>query len=192
MSMPLTGKNSWPRRIKWQKVKGPNHNVLELLETPDFSPLEFFFTPVLAVVSYLFPATIHMTGESGGGFITAYYSAIDPRIRVAAPVAGDLPLFATAINQTGVDYEYKHPQLNSAMNFLDAMVLSACSGKRLQILHKGDPWFKPGPAKLYRDYVKRVVGLCGGKWRLHITNKKGHGYGKEAIEIFLSAIRSRG
>ncbi|MGI9489044.1 MAG: hypothetical protein ACR2RF_24800 [Geminicoccaceae bacterium] len=183
MDMPLTGDNSWPPHLRFPEHT--NHNKLASLEGQRRSPLELFLTPVAAVTNFIteeFPGSrIHMTGVSGGGWTTTVICGLDPRIEVCSSVAGDNPYAGS-----GGDYEQIHPALID--NYLDLYVLAACSGKKLHVVHRGDPWFLPSVARTYEKAVKRVVRKCKGKFQVRATNLGKHGYGRKAARIFLKAL----
>jgi hypothetical protein len=105
LSMPLTGRNSqpsstWKESDRWQLS---THNALELLESPDFSPLSYFVEPTLAALNHALSrsdyARIGMIGISGGGWTTTIYAALDPRVQGSYSVAGSLPLFLRTMSR---------------------------------------------------------------------------------------------
>ena len=85
-SMPLFGMNNQPiiDITNIGPVKFQVHRQFSLLETDDFSPISYFFTPIAFTLNYFDKnyefTDYYMVGISGGGWTTTVYSAIDPRI----------------------------------------------------------------------------------------------------------------
>ncbi len=95
MDMPLRGIN-W----KDQRPGMMDHEDFEPLETAWTSvnhPLGLFLEPVAHVVNLIYQQAVGeplilMSGRSGGGWTTLWYSALDPRIDLAVVIAGFTPL----------------------------------------------------------------------------------------------------
>jgi hypothetical protein len=89
---PLTGRlnrQHWPLL---EACRDPDdyHAYLRCVDYP----LQFFMTPLAEAVNWLRAQgyrDIRMGGLSGGGWSTAVYAAVDPRIVRSYPVAGTLP-----------------------------------------------------------------------------------------------------
>lgn len=169
MNMPLTGENTWPAHLKYPTHT--NHNRMANLKMG----MQIFLTPPIAVMNYLEGHRVHMTGVSGGGWTTTVICGIDPRIDVCASVAGGNP------HAEGGDYE----QVALWDRYLDLFVLASCSGKKLEIMHRGDPWVLPSLSKPYKRQIKKA----GCNWKFHVTDLDRHGYGGKAAKIFLRALK---
>ena len=82
-----------------------------------------------------------MIGRSGGGWTTALYSAIDPRIQVAVPVTGLKPLsmrLAEPFLRDLGDYEQLAPDIYDVVPYEDIMKTAGCVGS-LFIYNTFDP-----------------------------------------------------
>lgn len=107
------------------------------------SALKFFLGPTVAVLNYLASEFEYddysMVGLSGGGWTTAAYAAIDPRITLSVQVAGSMPLYLQRPNPQG-DTEQTLEAFYRIAGYPDLYVLgSAGPGRRqLQILNRRD------------------------------------------------------
>ena len=84
-AMPLLGMNSQPAiQTSEGSVTLWGHGHLPALESDIFSPLKFFVEPIMVFLNYAIGEyrydMVAMVGISGGGWTTALYAALDPRI----------------------------------------------------------------------------------------------------------------
>ncbi len=76
------------------------------------------------------PARLGMTGASGGGFQTWITAALDPRIRVAAPVVGTCDFYEQTMGAADKDWDpkdhcHKVPRLQSWANNHELLAMAA-------------------------------------------------------------------
>jgi hypothetical protein len=106
------------------------------------SGMKFFLEPVAVVLNYLetqsqtddFPIykDFSMTGLSGGGWTTAVYSALDPRIKLSVHVAGSIPLSLRSGFSIG-DEEQTHEDFYNIAGYTDLYVLGAYGFDRREV-----------------------------------------------------------
>jgi pimeloyl-ACP methyl ester carboxylesterase len=176
-AMPLLGGNGTPRLAhpRLGAVDLESHDQLSLLPRP----LRFFLEPVCAGIGHLADRWgapgADMVGISGGGWTTTVYAALDPRVRVSAPVAGTLPLALRTAYDWG-DMEQHAPDLVEAADYLDLYVLGAAGpGRRqLQVLHGRDSIaFAGTQARRYERAVAEAVAATGaGTWELRLDEEE--------------------
>ena len=98
-SMPLIGMNSQPiiNIENFGSIKFFDHDQFQLLESENFSPLSYFFTPINYSLNYLDLnynfKNYHMVGISGGGWTSTIYPALDTRISKSFAINGSLPMY---------------------------------------------------------------------------------------------------
>jgi hypothetical protein len=116
---------------------------LAIVNTPTTgSGMKFFLEPVAVVLNYLetqsqvdnFPTykDFSMAGLSGGGWTTAVYSALDPRIKLSVHVAGSIPLSLRSGFSIG-DEEQTHEDFYNIAGYTDLYVLGAYGFDRRQV-----------------------------------------------------------
>jgi hypothetical protein len=177
-SMPLLGMNNKPdvfiERFGWYQIE--RHDEMKLLLPKHGHPLKYFVEPVVRVVNYLKHSydysVIGMTGISGGGWTTTIVAAIDPRIVVSIPVAGTVPLYLRAGNETDWgDWEQTVPQFFRIANYLELYVLGSTGDRRkqLQIINLFDDCcFSGGKTTTYGEKVSLIVQNLGpGEYELY-------------------------
>lgn len=111
MEMPLFGWNtdttaSIPGR---GTLNYANHDqmIFNTAQNNDGRGFRLFLEPVVQTVNHIFASTpglvdVGMVGLSGGGWTTSLMSAIDPRIKLSAPVAGSAPLYHRNVDPSSV------------------------------------------------------------------------------------------
>ena len=179
-SMPLIGLNNQPT-IQLENigdVKFFKHNQLVLLETDNFSSMNYFFTPLNMTLNHIDKNysfdEYNMVGISGGGWVTTVYSAIDTRILKSFSVAGSLPFsLRTTIDDVG-DYEQFNPQFYSIANYFELYVMSSFGENRefIQIFNKYDPCcFAGNISNIYHDSLNQYVSnLSSGNFDIIIDD----------------------
>jgi hypothetical protein len=127
---------------------GSNHFAIANMPTTG-SGMKFFLEPVAVVLNYLqtqpdtdaFPhyKDYSMTGLSGGGWTTAVYAALDPRIKLSVHVAGSLPLALRSGFSVG-DEEQTHEDFYKIAGYTDLYVLGAygLDRREVQVLIRHD------------------------------------------------------
>ena len=198
-SMPLIEKDSQPiiDITNIGPVKFQEHKQFSLLETDDFSPLTYFFTPITLTLNYLDKnyefTDYHMVGISGGGWTTTVYSAIDSRISKSFAISGSLPLPLRYQVQDIGDWEQLHPEIYNIANYLDLYIMSSHGEDRefVQIFNKHDPCCFAGTLyELYEDEVRTVTSAIGnGKYSTYLdSSHMEHKISDTVMELILQTI----
>lgn len=110
----------------------------------DATAFRFFLEPIAAGLNYLQKnggyRRFHMTGLSGGGWVTVVYAAIDERIQISIPVAASVPLYMRAGMSTG-DVEQYDAAFYRIAGYPELYVLGSFGPgrRRVQILNRYDP-----------------------------------------------------
>lgn len=161
-SMPLVGMNSQPT-INIENI-GPikffEHDQFKLLESENFSPLNYFFSPINHSLNYLDLnynfKNYYMIGISGGGWTSTVYPALDTRISKSFAVSGSLPIPLRIAPQDIGDYEQLIPSFYSIANYLELYVMSSYGHNRefIQVFNKFDPCCFSGT--LYENYENEM------------------------------------
>ena len=198
-SMPLIEKDSQPiiDITNIGPVKFQEHKQFSLLETDDFSPLTYFFTPITLTLNYLDKnyefTDYHMVGISGGGWTTTVYSAIDSRISKSFAISGSLPLPLRYQVQDIGDWEQLHPEIYNIANYLDLYIMSSHGEDRefVQIFNEYDPCCFAGTLyELYEDEVRTVTSAIGnGKYSTYLdSSHMEHKISDTVMELILQTI----
>jgi len=198
-SMPLIEKDSQPiiDITNIGPVKFQEHKQFSLLETDDFSPLTYFFTPITLTLNYLDKnyefTDYHMVGISGGGWTTTVYSAIDSRISKSFAISGSLPLPLRYQVQDIGDWEQLEPGIYNVANYLELYVMSSYGENRefVQIFNEYDPCCFGGTLyELYEDDVRSVISNIGnGKYSTYLDSSHiEHKISDSVIEFILESI----
>jgi pimeloyl-ACP methyl ester carboxylesterase len=174
LSMPLHGGNAQPTidHPHLGTFRLFSHNLLQLVDLGHFTLLQVFFEPLVQVLNKVLAErqvdTVLMIGFSGGGWTTAVYAAIDPRIEASVHVAGSLPLFLHSVppvSELG-DVEQYYPPLLALVDYTELYVMAADHGRaQLQILNRYDPCCFAGEASsIYAPAVRSAAQKVGGHW----------------------------
>ena len=147
-----------PHQVSFKtRVAGPppdgapmsHDEMFDRLRVERGSVMKFFLEPVAVCLHYLetrsaeddFPRyeDFSMVGLSGGGWTTAVYAAIDPRVRLSIQVAGTLPLYLRFGGSVG-DREQSLAAFYRICGYPDLYVLGAHGpGRRqIQVLNRRD------------------------------------------------------
>jgi hypothetical protein len=199
-SMPLNRPNNRPivQVASNRQFKLKSHDQLGRLYDKNFNPLKLFLEPIAAGINYLEKEydqhTFYMVGISGGGWTTALYAALDPRIKFSFPVAGSHPLYLHE-DPNRIEYEYKLPGISKITNYLELYVLGSFGKNRgqLQIFNYYDPiCFSRGSYLHYSSRVEKVIHSLGqGSFGVYSdTSHKSHDISKKALKVIYAAIKS--
>lgn len=120
------------------------------------------------------PSRIGVTGCSGGGTLTTYISALDERVKVAAP-ACYMNSFATLFPGDVGDSEQSLPGfLSSGLDQTDYVEMFA--PKPWLISSTEGDFFTPAGAKQVYDEARHWYGLYGAEEKVHwVVGPGGHG-----------------
>ena len=169
-SMPLVGMNNQPivNLEHLGPIKFTGHKQFQLLETDDFSPISYFFTPINYTLNYLDDnydfTSYYMIGISGGGWTSTIYPAVDTRISKSFAINGSLPLFLRVNPEDVGDYEQFHPDLLKITNYLELYIMSSYGENRefTQIFNKYDPCCFAGlKYEHYEVELQQIINKLG-------------------------------
>ena len=169
-SMPLVGINNQPTvdLEHLGPVKFISHRQFQLLETDDFSPISYFFTPISYTLNYLDDnynfTNYYMIGISGGGWTSTIYPAIDTRITKSFAVNGSLPSFLILSPKDVGAVENFHPDLLKIANYLELYIMSSYGENRefTQIFNKYDPCCYAGlKYEYYEVELQQIIANLG-------------------------------
>lgn len=181
--MPMLGDNGLSSGFQVGTCTVPafgGHDDLACLETATFSPMRYFVEPVAVALNHALSqeafTDVAMIGLSGGGWTTVVYAALDPRVRVSIPVAGNLPEFLRTGPNAGDqgDWEQYASALYERTGFLDLYMLGAYGPNRrqLQVFNKFDDCCFAGVRfRTYLDHVKdAVAGMGSGDFNIFLDD----------------------
>jgi len=199
-SMPLVGMNNQPiidvENIG--SVKFFEHDQFKFLESENFSPLNYFFTPITLSLNYLDLnynfKNYHMIGISGGGWTATIYPALDTRISKSFAVSGSLPIPLRINPQDIGDYEQLVPDFYSIANYLEFYVMSSYGPNRefVQIFNKFDPCCFSGTLfENYQDEIQNKLSeLNFGKFDVILDDTHSeHKISEKSLELILKKIQ---
>src|SRR6266545_4556023 len=110
------------------------------------------------------PARLGAVGCSGGGALTTFIGALDPRVKVVAP-ACYMNSYRMLFSGPGPDSEMSFPNLlSSGLDMADFVELSAPTP--WLILATGGDYFTPAGARLVYEEARRWFGLYGAEDKL--------------------------
>jgi hypothetical protein len=183
-SMPLTGMNNSPtiHLDPFGPIIFQEHKQFALLDTQNFSSLNYFFTPITLSLNYVDQnfnfESYNMIGLSGGGWVSTIYPTLDTRISQSFAVASSLPMSLRNIPDDIGDYEQITPELYEIANYPEFYVMSSFGTERkfVQIFNEYDPCCFAGTTyKSYEDDIKQKINELGtGKFDILLdsTHKK--------------------
>ena len=128
------------------------------------------------------PGRLGVTGNSGGGTLSAYLTALDPRLSMAAPGCFICSYGANLENENPTDAEQNPPGILGAG--LDEVDLLLCHAPRpTLILAQRDDYFDARAARRAYEEMRRVHELLGSRgtaaWH---CGQRGHGFSRENRE----------
>jgi dienelactone hydrolase len=128
------------------------------------------------------PGRIGVTGNSGGGTLSAYLTALEPRLSMAAPGCFICSYGANLENENPTDAEQNTPGILASG--LDEADLLLCYAPRpTLILAQRDDYFDARAARRAYEEMRRVHELLGSRgtaaW---FCGPRGHGYSRENRE----------
>jgi pimeloyl-ACP methyl ester carboxylesterase len=190
-----------------EKTKLQHHSQLEVLESDDFNPMSYFVEPIAVSLNYVDEnfdySKYHMIGISGGGWATAFYPAIDPRISHSFSVAGSHPSYSMT-----QDYEQRLQKTGSwgsgGAGASDKKVYQVADWKDLYVLasfgedRKLTQWFHSADECCfaadeltfnYEETIKkRLTNLGSGEFEIFIEDTSRHNVSTKALTQFFKDI----
>lgn len=128
------------------------------------------------------PDRIGVTGNSGGGTLTSYVTALDPRITMAAPSCYICSYLANLENEIPADAEQNPPGILSGA-FDEADLLLAFAPRPTLILSQIDDFFDERYARKAYEDVRRINEMLGAVGTVSFfAGPHGHGYHQENRE----------
>lgn len=200
-SMPLVGLNNQPTvdLPNFGKIKLQTHDDFRFLETAQFTPIKYFVHPIATSLNYIDKNyhfdSYYMVGISGGGWTTAFYSALDTRISKSYPVAGTAPMYLRFNNLKNMgDYEQVNPNLYRITEFLDQYIMASYGNNReqLQIFNKYDPCCFSGTGyTTYETAIKDKISKLGqGNFSVFLDeDNKQHSISDRSLEVILTNMK---
>ena len=170
-SMPLLGPNNQPLiETEFGSIKLASHNYFSFLESSKFSPLKFYFEPIVQSLNYVEQnfnyENVYMVGISGGGWTTTVYASLDERILQSYSIAGSIPIpLRTSENDLG-DYEQTLPSFYRIANYLELYLLASIGDERkhVQIFNKYDPCCFAGDIRgVFDTEIQTILKELGGQ-----------------------------
>jgi len=135
--------------------------------------LRAVFYPVSVALNYALSQKkyddVAMIGLSAGGWVTAVYAALDPRVKKSYPVSGVLPVYLRRKKERA-EPQFFAPMLEAA-TYLDMFVLATSpEGRRqVQFFNRFDRCcFNNRRGKLYEEEVATVAHSLGGAFQVVI------------------------
>lgn len=201
-SMPLVGANNQPQinLPNFGTIKLQTHDDLRFLETDQFAPIKYFVHPIALSLNYVEKNynfdSYYIVGISGGGWTTAFYSALDDRIIKSYPVAGTAPMYLRFGNPKNMgDYEQMHLDVYNIAEYLDQYIMASYGDGReqLQIFNKYDPCCFSGTAFVtYENIIKERLSILGhGNFSVFIDEEnKDHSISDKSLEIILQNMQN--
>ncbi len=125
---------------------------------------------------------VGVTGVSGGGTLTTYMNALDPRFTMAAPGCFVTTYLHNLENELPADSEQIPPgALAAGLEMADFLIARA--PRPVLLLTQRQDYFDPrGAFEAYTD-LRRVYGLLGAGDRVRVfMGSHGHGYFQDARE----------
>ena len=195
-SMPLLGMNNQPIvDTEFGTIKLISHNHFKFLESKEFSPLKFYFEPIVSSLNYIEKnfnfENFYMVGISGGGWTSTIYSALDERILHSFSIAGSIPI-PLRINENDFgDYEQTLPDFYKIGNYLDLYLLASFGEgrKHIQIFNKYDPCcFSGDPRGIFDNDIQSILEeLNSGHYEIYVDETH---FEHKISEYSLSLIQS--
>lgn len=195
LSLPLTGgDNSRPTidHPRFGRILLNDPDKLEILETKNFSTLQYFLTPPIVALNHVLKdrtfQRIGMTGFSGGGWVTTLVAALDPRIQRSYAVAGSAPLSVHAAALHWGSYEQRMGRLYEIANYPELYVMAAAGqGRRhTQYYNVDDPCCFAGNNWAYwADTLPQHAQKLGGKLATKAYTLERHGIGPSVANMVM-------
>jgi len=128
------------------------------------------------------PSRVGVTGNSGGGTLSTYVAALDPRPTMAAPSCYVCSYQSNLENELPADAEQNPPRILACG--LDQADLLLCHAPRpTMILSQYDDFFDERAARRAHEEVRRVHALLGSRNSAeYFMGPRAHGYHRENRE----------
>lgn len=193
LSLPLTGgDNSRPLidHPRFGRILLNDPDKLEILETKNFSTLQYFLTPPIVALNHVLKdrtfQRIGMTGFSGGGWVTTLVAALDPRIQRSYAIAGSVPLTVHAAALHWGSYEQRMGRLYEIANYPELYVMAAAGqGRRhTQYYNVDDPCCFSGNNWTYwAEALPQHARKLGGKLVTKAYAQERHAIGPDVASL---------
>jgi hypothetical protein len=201
LDMPLDGLN-----IADAHYPVFDHNDMDFVAREEgVSALRWFFLPIAGAVDLVFDdahtratgVDLLMIGRSGGGWASMLYSAMDPRVDVAANISGGAPLStfldSTLFRRLGSHYENETATLYDQVSEMDFLLAAGTRGN-FHFFSTHDPccyWFTPSHP--YIRFLDSLKARNGKKYRVFVDGQNTiHGLGPRGLEMLGSYLAEVG
>jgi len=169
------------------KFKLEHHLHFEFLKNNDFNPMSYFFEPINSTLNsiddeYDFDK-YHMIGISGGGWVSAVYSAIDERISTTHSIAGMVPIEYLIEEDRG---HWEIEELGKIIDYTDVYTLSTLNERKfLQFFNSNDPCcFGKGQDLSFSEIVlENAEKLENSSYNLFTINNYFHKINPEIMKV---------
>ncbi len=150
---------------------------------------------VLAARPEVDETRLGVTGNSGGGTLTSWVTALDPRLTIAAPSCHTSTDLADLENELPRDAEQSPPRLLAeGLDLADALICHA--PRPTLVLAQYDDFFDERAARQAFADLQKIHRLLGSRSAEYFAGPQGHGYGIENREamyaFFLKHARLKG
>jgi hypothetical protein len=200
-TLPFNNDSSISGRTRFGQIRTNRHDALPLFRSLSFNPLSYFFDPIRTSINWALHRKhyVHtfMIGFSGGGWLTTFYSALDPRIDMSFSVAGSWPFFLRVLDplhRSWGDWEQSATEIYEVVDYPDIYLLSSSGQRSSRLLYNyyDDCCYGGDGPLAYRLTLKSAAQAIGGDLDIEIDHTGyGHSISGRSSVLILFAIERR-